>query len=216
MAEPYKVIGAVRSRTMRVLWMLEEIGVPYEHVAAAPRSEEVTRFNPAGKVPVLIADGVPITDSVAIMTFLGDRHDALTHKPGTLDRARQDSLTQAIVDEFDATLWMAARHSFVLPEDMRIPEIKDSLRWEFERAQDSFFPRMAEDGPYLMGAELTIPDILLAHCMNWAINAKFPVTEPFRAHTRRMREPALLRTRVKGLTIPPRGVRPKARWQGSR
>jgi glutathione S-transferase len=55
MAEPYKVIGAVRSRTMRVLWMLEEIGVPYEHVAAAPRSDEVTRFNPAGKVPVLIA-----------------------------------------------------------------------------------------------------------------------------------------------------------------
>ena len=48
MAEPYKVIGAVRSRTMRVLWMLEEIGAPYEHVAAAPRSDEVTRFNPTG------------------------------------------------------------------------------------------------------------------------------------------------------------------------
>jgi glutathione S-transferase len=47
---------------------------------------------------------------------------------------------------------------------------------------------MAEDGPYLMGETLTIPDILLAHCMGWAINAKFPVTEPFRAHTMRMRE----------------------------
>jgi glutathione S-transferase len=157
MADPYKVIGAVRSRTMRVLWMLEEIGAPYEHVAAAPRSEEVTRFNPAGKVPVLIADGVPITDSVAIMTFLGDRHDALTHAPGTLERARQDSLTQAIIDEFDATLWMAARHSFVLPEDKRMPEIKDSLRWEFERAQEQFFPRMAEDGPYLMGEDAYDP-----------------------------------------------------------
>jgi glutathione S-transferase len=46
MAEPYKIIGGVKSRTMRVLWMLEEIGVAYEHVAAAPRSDEVTRFNP--------------------------------------------------------------------------------------------------------------------------------------------------------------------------
>jgi glutathione S-transferase len=188
MAEPYKVIGGVKSRTMRVLWMLEEIGVAYEHVVAAPRSDEVTRFNPAGKVPVLISDGVPITDSVAIMTFLGDRHDALTQAPGTLERARQDSLTHAIIDEFDAPLWMAARHSFVLPEDKRMPDIKDSLRWEFERAQDQFFPRMAEDGPYLMGETLTIPDVLLAHCMGWAINAKFPVTEPFRAHTMRMRE----------------------------
>ncbi len=184
----YKVIGATKSRTLRVLWMLEEIGAEYEHVPAAPRSEEVTRFNPAGKVPVLIADGVPISDSVAIMTFLGDRHQALTHAPGTIERARQDSLTQAIVDEFDAALWMAARHSFVLPDDMRMPGIKDSLRWEFERSQDGFVPRMAEDGPFLMGPEMTIPDILLAHCMSWAIAAKFPVTEPFREHASRMRD----------------------------
>jgi glutathione S-transferase len=187
MSEVYKVIGSVKSRAMRVLWMLEEIGVPYEHVPAAPRSEEVTRFNPAGKVPVLVVDHVPITDSVAIMTFLGDRHQALTHKPGTLERARQDSLTHAINDEFDATLWMAAKHTFALPEERRVPEVKDSLRWEFERAQEQFLPRMAEDGPFLMGEEMTIPDILLAHCMSWAINARFPVTDPFKAHATMMR-----------------------------
>jgi glutathione S-transferase len=194
MAEPYKVIGSVKSRTLRVLWMLEEIGAEYEHVPSAPRSEEVTRFNPAGKVPVLIAEGVPITDSVAIMTFLGDRHGKLTHAAGTIHRARQDSLTQAIVDEFDAALWTAARHSFVLPEDKRVPAVKDSLRWEFERSQEQFVPRMAEDGPFLMGEEMTIPDILLAHCMGWAVAAKFPVTEPFKEHARRMRDrPAFAR-----------------------
>jgi glutathione S-transferase len=194
MAEPYKVIGSVKSRTLRVLWMLEEIGAEYEHVPSAPRSEEVTRFNPAGKVPVLIAEGVPITDSVAIMTFLGDRHGKLTHAAGTIQRARQDSLTQAIVDEFDAALWTAARHSFVLPEDKRVPAVKDSLRWEFERSQEQFVPRMAEDGPFLMGEEMTIPDILLAHCMGWAVAAKFPVTEPFKEHARRMRDrPAFAR-----------------------
>jgi glutathione S-transferase len=174
--------------------MLEEIGAGYEHVPSAPRSEEVTRFNPAGKVPVLIAEGVPITDSVAIMTFLGDRHGKLTHAAGTIHRARQDSLTQAIVDEFDAALWTAARHSFVLPEDKRVPAVKDSLRWEFERSQEQFVPRMAEDGPFLMGEEMTIPDILLAHCMGWAVAAKFPVTEPFKEHARRMRDrPAFAR-----------------------
>jgi len=192
--DSYKIIGSVKSRTMRVLWMLEEIGVPYDHVAAAPRSDEVTRFNPAGKVPVLIVDHTPITDSVAIMTYLGDRHQALTHPPGTLERARQDSLTHAIIDEFDAPLWEAAKHSFILPEDRRMPEVKETLRWEFERAQTAFEHRMAEDGPFLMGETMTIPDILLAHCMGWAINAKFPVTDPFRDFTKRMRDrPAFAR-----------------------
>ena len=31
---------------------------------------------------------------------LADRHGALTHKAGTIERARQDSLTQFLLDEF--------------------------------------------------------------------------------------------------------------------
>ena len=152
-----------------------------------------------------MADGVPITDSVAIMTFLGDRHGALTHAPGTLDRARQDSLTHAIIDEFDATLWMAARHSFILPEDKRIPEIKDSLRWEFRARTGSVRPPHGRGmAPYLMGEDLTIPDILLAHCMGWAINAKIPGDRTFpRAHHADAGT-TILRARLKSLNHGPK------------
>ncbi|KGJ05667.1 glutathione S-transferase [Paracoccus halophilus] len=172
----YQVIGTGKSRAMRVLWMLEELGQPYEHIAVNPHSEGVTPFNPAGKVPVLIADGTPITDSTAILTFLADRHGQLTHPAGTLDRARQDSLTQFVLDEFDAALWLAARHSFVLPEEMRLAAIKNTLRWEFERSQHTLVQRMAEDG-FLMGERMTVPDIILAHCLTWALTARFPITE---------------------------------------
>ena len=195
----YTLIGAVKSRAFRVLWTLEELGLAYEHIDAAPRSEAVTRISPAGKVPVLVADGVPITDSVAIMTFLADRHGALTFPAGTLDRARQDSLTQMILDEIDATLWMAAKHSFVLPEEHRVPAIKDSLLWEFARAQSSLVARMAEDGPFLMGQTMTIADILLAHCGGWAVNAKFPITEPrLRDHIAMMRDRPAFHRALKG------------------
>jgi glutathione S-transferase len=182
----YTVIGTVKSRALRVIWMLEELGQPYDHVPAGPRSEDAQRHNPSGKIPALLVDGQPITDSVAIMTFLGDRHGALTFPAGTIDRARQDGFTQLVNDEFDSILWTAGRHSFVLPEEMRLPAIKDSLKWEFERSA----ARLGEvlgDGPFLMGETMTIPDILLAHCMRWAGNANFPVTDAnLLAHRDRM------------------------------
>lgn len=172
----YQVIGTGKSRAFRVLWLLEELGQPYEHVAVNPHSEGVTPFNPAGKVPVLIVDGTPITDSTAILTYLADFHGGLTHPAGTLERARQDSLTQFILDEFDAALWLAARHSFVLPEEMRLAAIKNTLRWEFERSQRTLVHRMAEDG-FLMGDKMTVPDIILTHCLTWALSARFPIAE---------------------------------------
>ena len=173
----YTVIGRANSRATRVLWLLEELGQSYDHVPAAPRSEGVVSFNPAGKVPVLIEDGTPITDSTAIIQYLADKHGGFTFAAGTLDRARQDSMTQFLLDEFDSALWMAARHSFVLPEELRQVAIKDSLKWEFTRSQKTLVRRMG-DGPFLMGRELTVPDIILTHCGIWARIAKFPISEP--------------------------------------
>ena len=33
------------------------------------------------------------------------------------------------------------------------------------------------DGPFLMGAVMTVADILAAHCLIWGIGAKFPAPE---------------------------------------
>jgi len=184
----YSVIGTAKSRAFRVLWMLEELGEPYTHIPANPRSDGVVEFNPAGKVPVLIDDGTPITDSTAILTYLADRHGKLTHPAGTLDRARQDSLTQFLLDEFDAALWLAARHSFILPEEMRLSAIKNTLRWEFEASQKTLVNRMGE-GPFLMGDMMTVPDIILTHCLGWALDARFPIVEhDLTTYLERMRE----------------------------
>jgi glutathione S-transferase len=195
----YTVIGTVRTRTARVLWMLEELGLPCEHIAAGPRSAEVRAVNPGGKVPVLLVDGVAISDSTAILQFLADRHGRFTFPAGSLDRARQDSLTQFVLDEFDALLWTASRHSFILPEEHRLPAIKDSLRWEFARSQTALMARMGE-GPFLMGEEMTVPDLILTHCGLWAGVAKFPITESrFAGYLEAMRaRPAYQRAMARG------------------
>ncbi|MFO7919287.1 MAG: TolC family protein, partial [Nioella sp.] len=56
----YKVIGNTQTRAFRVLWMLEELGQPYEHVNAPPRDPAVVAVNPAGKVPVPVVVGVSV------------------------------------------------------------------------------------------------------------------------------------------------------------
>ncbi|MDW3224026.1 MAG: glutathione S-transferase family protein [Paracoccaceae bacterium] len=171
----YKVIGTTKSRAFRVLWTLQEIGAPYEQIAAAPRSEEAMQFNPLGKIPALVDGDDVLTDSVAIMTYLADKHGKLTAPAGTVARARQDAMTFWLIDEMDAILWAAAKHSFVLPEHLRVPAAKEALKFEFEKSAAHLSERL--EGPFLMGDGITLPDILACHCLNWAIGAKFPRTD---------------------------------------
>ncbi|KEJ90434.1 glutathione S-transferase family protein [Sulfitobacter donghicola] len=168
----YKVIGAPATRAFRVMWMLEELGQPYEVIPVKPASKEARDYNPSGKVPALVDGEETLTDSVAIMQYLADKHGGLTAPAGTPQRARQDAMLFWLIDEFDAILWAAAKHSFVFPEDMRVPIIKDSLKAEFLRASTVLANRL--DGPFLMGDEITVPDLLAVHCINWSIGAKFP------------------------------------------
>jgi len=167
----YQAIGYALTRAFRMYWALEELGVEYEYINHKPASAEMKAVNPSGKVPALKVGDVLLTDSCAIMTYLADKHGELTYPAGTLERARQDALMHQINDEMDAVLWTAARHTFVLPEDKRVPEVKDSLRWEFERNCERIADAL--QGEFLMGDKMTVADILLAHCLNWATNAKF-------------------------------------------
>ncbi|MBV7380246.1 glutathione S-transferase family protein [Maritimibacter dapengensis] len=183
----YQVIGKLSNRAFRVVWMLEELDQPYELLVTNPHEETATAHNPSGKVPVLLVDGEPITDSAAILQFLADRHKRFTFPAGSLERARQDSLIHMINDEMDALLWTGTKHMFLLPEDQRMPDIRRPLKWEFGKSVDHLAAALG-DKDYLMGDEITVPDILAAHCLNWAFGAKYPVeNEKVVAYGKRMR-----------------------------
>ena len=182
----YELIGTVKSRAFRVMWMLEELGEPYTHTDTGPHSDIVKAVNPSGKVPVLREGDAVLTDSTAIMTYLADKHGKLTYPAGTLERARPDALTHQVLDEVDALLWTAARHGFVLPMEYRVAGIKDSLKWEMAINLDRIAHQMT--GAFLMGDTMTLPDIVLTHCLGWAINARFAVEdENLRAYMDRLR-----------------------------
>ena len=81
-----------QSRSMRVLWLLAELGVPYRVQARAfdksLRSPEFLSLSPAGRVPALEIDGERMFESGAMMEYLCERFpDAgLGRLPGDPDR----------------------------------------------------------------------------------------------------------------------------------
>ena len=190
----YKVIGNPRARPMRVLWMLEELGQDYEIVNAAPHSDIVKQGNPGGRIPVLHDGDAVITDSVAIVTYLADKHGACTHPAGTPERGFQDAMTQFCVDEIEGALWTNAKNDFLHPEEIRVGAIGDVCRYEFAKAMDTLAARV-EGKAFIAGDDFTVPDLILGHCAGWAKNAKFDIPEgPAADYMARMRErPALAR-----------------------
>ena len=184
----YRVIGTVKSRAFRVMWMLDELGQDYEVTPAAPRSDEAREYNPLGKIPALVDGDNVLTDSVAIMTYLADKHGKLTAPAGTPERARQDAMTLWLIDEMDAILWTYAKHSFVLPEKLRAAEVKPTLKKEFARTADTFAASLDAAGEFIMGDQITLPDLLAVHCFGWAFGAGFPpIPETVKAYTNRLR-----------------------------
>ncbi|QFU09933.1 glutathionine S-transferase [Rhodobacteraceae bacterium THAF1] len=163
--------GTSKTRALRPLWLLEELGLDYTHEPTPPRHDALKTLSNLGKVPVLDADGTAITDSTAILTYLADREGRFTAPAGTLARAEQDALTFMVLDDLEGQLWTAAKHSFILPEERRVPAVKETARWEFSRYVDKLMER--RKGPWLMGDEMTIPDIIAVHCGGWAKSAKF-------------------------------------------
>ncbi|WP_380055754.1 glutathione S-transferase family protein [Falsihalocynthiibacter sp. SS001] len=183
----YKIYGSLRSRAIRVLWLLEELGVSYEHIEAAPQSDQIREISSVGKIPALVVEGTILTDSVAIMSFLSDRHEACTMPAGSIERGIMDGHLHFINEEMDHVLWGATKHNYMRPPQTLEPEIREQLEAEFIVSQERFMERLGA-GPFLMGETFTIADILAAHCGGWAIGAKFPiVNKGFREYVSEMR-----------------------------
>lgn len=169
----YTLYGSPKSRAGRVMWMLEELDVPYDVVACGPHSPEILAVNPSGKIPALKDGETVIVDSTAILLHLADKHGAMTCPLGSAERARMMSIVCFAVDEVEQPLWTLAKHGFVLPEDLRrAAEVEPACRHEWNQAMKTLADLIG-DGPYVMGEAFTVPDVILGHLGGWAKTTGF-------------------------------------------
>jgi len=171
----YKLYGSPKTRAARVMWILEEVGAPYEAIDAAPHSPEVYAVSPTGKIPALVDGDLKLIDSTAMLLHIGDREGKLTYPAGSDERAEMMGVISFAVDAIEQPLWFFAKHSFVYAEEYRALEaVKPGLQADFARAM-AVLESILGDKEFAMGDEFTIPDIVLGHLGGWAKGAGFTV-----------------------------------------
>jgi glutathione S-transferase len=170
------------SRSMRVMWALEEIGAEYEYLKVdlfkgEGRSPSYLAINPAGKVPVLVDGDFTLTESVAILNYLGEKFPASGLVPA-FGRLRERGEFQRwccfVLSELEQPLWTIARHRFVLPQDKRVPAVLATAEWEFAVAA-RVLEGWLRGRDYAVGGSFGAADILIAHTLSWARSARIPL-----------------------------------------
>ncbi len=170
----YTLYGAQNSRSTRIAWILEELGVPWQWCPISfrkgdHRAPAFQALNPAGKVPVLVHGDVVLTESAAIARYLCARHPeaGLLPASGTPAGAKVDQWLFFDLSELEQTLWLKAKYNFALPEKLRVPDVRATADYEFARAARIAGVLFGE-GPYAAGDHFTVADVFVAHTCAWA------------------------------------------------
>ncbi|QQX81381.1 glutathione S-transferase family protein [Shewanella sp. KX20019] len=166
--------GVPRSRSLRVSWTLEELGLEWEYrfinfSKGDSRHADFLAINPCGKVPALIDNGKAMTESAAIAVFLAEKYGEGRLLPiaGSDASAQHHKWISFITNELEQPLWTIGKHKFAIPEELRLEAMFKVAKWEFDKAA-AIAEQWLPDTPFLLGAEISVADILLAHTLLWA------------------------------------------------
>lgn len=176
-----KVYGFPNSRSTRVVWALEEIGVDYDYVLVnlmqgEGRQAPYLAVNPTGKVPALADGDLALAESGAIVTYLAEKFPEAGLIPSQAQaQARAEYFQWAFfaLSELEQPLWTLAKHRFALPEARRVAAVLPTAEWEFSRAAKVLAQHLA-NRQYVAGDRFTAADILTAHTLAWARAYKLP------------------------------------------
>lgn len=164
-----KLYHSPRSRSVRVLWMLEEMGLPYELLTLpfpATQNPALLDVNPLGTVPVFFDGDVRLIESNAILEYLGRRHGPTPLVPAVTDPSYPAYLDYLHYGEstLAAPLSHLVRTRFIAPEDQKnnwtVRTIGDVF---IHRAKD--LARVLEGRPYVAGDAFTAADISVSYAL---------------------------------------------------
>jgi glutathione S-transferase len=181
-----------RSRSSRMIWLLEELGIPYEIRQVSifrPMSGEGVpdpiNVHPDKRVPAIVHNGETVAESVAITLYLTDAFPEAGLGPVAGEAGRGAYLTWLA--------WYAAEMEPAMFAAMGGELDGNAMK---RRSYDAMIARLegalATD-PYLMGESFTGADLLISSAISFARQA-FPESAVLDAYAERCKaRPAMLR-----------------------
>jgi glutathione S-transferase len=163
-----RIHGSARSRALRTLWMVGELGLDYEHNDVLPRSPGTRTaaflaLNPNGRVPVIEDDGFVLAESMAINLYLAKKHGKL-YPVGARNEALCWQWSLWETDRLDRQIVSFANHSAVLPEAQRDAALAKSMWDEIVPALDVLEGALKQSA-WLAGGDFTVADLNVASAL---------------------------------------------------
>ena len=167
--------GSARSRTLRVLWMAEELGLDYAHDPVAfddPRlkSPEFLRLNPAGAIPTIEDDGFALAESLAINLYLAKKHSF-----GRLYSATLEGEAQA----WRWSLWAQGQLEPWVMRDALLADLRAAAAphaGPVIAAALATLERALEGGDWLLGEAFTVADLNVAAVLSPSRSSQMDLT----------------------------------------
>ncbi|HKI97625.1 MAG TPA: glutathione S-transferase family protein [bacterium] len=173
--------GITRSRALRCLWMLEELGLEYrrELVAQADvKNPDYLKINPNAHIPALDDNGLILFESLAINLYLADKY---AEQAGTglwpktaEDRGRCYQWSIWAMTELEGPALEVLQHRALLPEDKRDAGAAQKAEQRLAKPLGVLNAALAER-PYLLGDAFTVADLNVSSVANWVERAKVPL-----------------------------------------
>ncbi|MEM7098617.1 MAG: glutathione S-transferase family protein [Pseudomonadota bacterium] len=171
--------GAYTSRTIRPIWVAEELGLDYQFHPIGPRTgetqtDEYTRLNPKQKVPCMVdhnvQGGLTITESLPIARYLISSYgtDALSTPDTSADYAKEDEWCCYVLAEIDETsLYIIRRHRDLAHIYGESQVVVDSCFEYLERHLNVVEAHLS-GREFVLDRGFSLADIMLTTCLTWA------------------------------------------------
>lgn len=169
-----KVYHAKHTRSLRVVWIAEELGLHYElkHMPfdpAALRAEEFLSVNPFGTLPAIEDGGVRMTESGAICQYLTERYGHAPFKRTLGDPDYPAYLQWIHAGEATLTPPLAAlaQHTVIRPPERRLATVAAEAG-ETLRERIKVLDRHLGETGYLLGNDFTAADVMVGYALHLA------------------------------------------------
>jgi glutathione S-transferase len=164
-----RIYGSAKSRTLRVLWMVNELGITYEHKDWLPRAPETRtpafhEINPNYRVPAIDDDGFILFESMAINLYLAKKHKSPLYPADPRHEALAWQWSLWETDRLDRQIVNYCRHTKDLPEAERKADAADAAWKEIVPAFDALEASLAKS-EWLAGPTFSVGDLNVASAL---------------------------------------------------